>query len=187
MDYWSNLVVKKEITTMSQDQPVEYGRQNLPAAIAAFAALGYLVLFLVITVAASYLAPYEAVPPHLRPLEGTWLRSISDFFSGTPGVLIPALMVVGTSLVLLVRSIKRSGGGPQTRNSLLTRFGVLNLIISISMVLGFQALSLLPIQLAPPPGYGYTLKFIVWSALTIAALLLQQAHSRPCYPAEERT
>lgn len=187
MDYWSNLVVKKEITTMSQDQPVESGRQNLPAAIAAFAALGYLVLFLVITVAASYLAPYEAVPPHLRPLEGTWLRSISDFFSGTPGVLIPALMVVGTSLVLLVRSIKRSGGGPQTRNSLLTRFGVLNLIISISMVLGFQALSLLPIQLAPPPGYGYTLKFIVWSALTIAALLLQQAHSRPCYPAEERT
>lgn len=160
---------------MSQNQPVESGRQNLTFAIAAFAALCYLVLFLVITVAAFYLAPYEAVPPHLRPLEGTWLRSINDFFSGTPGVLVPALMVVGTSLVLLVRSLRRSGGGLQTRNSLLMRFGVLNLIISLVMVLGFQVLSLLPIQLTPPPGYGYTLKFIVWSALTIAALLLQQA------------
>ncbi|MFZ2487302.1 MAG: hypothetical protein WAZ19_04195 [Anaerolineae bacterium] len=175
MDYWHNLVVKEEITTMSQNQPVESGRQNLTAVIAAFAALCYLVLFLVITVAAFYLAPYEAVPPQLRPPEGTWQRGINDFFSGTPGVLTPALLVVGTSLVLLFGGLRRSGGDPRAKTSLLTKFGVLNLIISIGMVLGFQVLSLLPAQLTASGGYNQTLKFIVWSVLIIAVLLIQQA------------
>lgn len=72
-------------------------------------ALGLLVIVLVLTWAALFwavqiatwgLAPYDTVPPAQRPALGTRERSLNDFFESSPGSELPAVLIVGMSVVL---------------------------------------------------------------------------------------
>jgi hypothetical protein len=143
----------------------------------ALALLGcsYLMLFLMAVLSSWYFAPYSDLPPQLMPPPGAWQRTINDLFSGPLGSWTLPIVVVGTSMILLWRAFKNCGNDPDARFRLAVKFGLLNVVGSSAILLGLPVMGSLPIELAPAPGFGFTLKFIVWDLLIIIALLVLQA------------
>ncbi len=50
-----------------------------------------------------WLSPWDVVP--VRPPQGTWERSLNDFFQSFPGNLVPDLLVVVSSIVVFLRRL----------------------------------------------------------------------------------
>jgi hypothetical protein len=160
------------------EQTVESNHQKVIArTVMALALLGcsYLMLFLMAVLSSWYFAPYSDLPPQLMPPPGAWQRTINDLFSGPLGSWTLPIVVVGTSMILLWRAFKNCGNDPDARFRLAVKFGLLNVVGSSAILLGLPVMGSLPIELAPAPGFGFTLKFIVWDLLIIIALLVLQA------------
>ncbi|MBL1131567.1 MAG: hypothetical protein D8M54_24165 [Chloroflexi bacterium] len=76
-----------------------------------------------------WLAPWDTRP--FRPPEGTWERTVNDFFEGSPGSLLPASLIVTMSLAsYLYGKVKKQSDGV----NLTWVFAILNLLFIILIV-----------------------------------------------------
>lgn len=114
-----------------------------------------------------------------RPPKGSWEREVNDFFEGSPGSRLPALLAVAASAGLLLLRIRREG----RRGSLAWTFAGMNLVfVGADLVLGFVAmlvpgLWLPPAHSSPDTGYHRTWPAILVSGALLAALLAAQARA----------
>lgn len=139
----------------------------------------WLVLFWLVEFDTDLLAPYDTTPLANRPPWGTWQRDLSDFFQDPPGSVIPALLIVGISIVLLVIALGRTPGSFNVRIRLLLSFALSNLVIVAAMFFSGFVVADLPLEIAPYPGYGWTLKFLVPDILLLALLFALQGWDIP--------
>jgi hypothetical protein len=136
--------------------------------------LSWLFLFLGITMSSWDFIPYEAIPPEKRPAMG-WERTLNDFLEQSS-----VLPIVSGGLVVLSILLFRQGWvNPRMKNqkekeSLIGMFALSNLICVVLLVVLIPIVAFLPLQLTPPPGYGYTIKFILKDVLLIGGLIAYQ-------------
>ena len=141
----------------------------------------WLVLFWLVEFETELLAPYDTTPLENRPPRGTWQRDLSDFFQVPPGSVIPASLIVGISMVLLVIALGRAPapGSFNLRIHLLLSFALSNLVIAAAMFFSGFVVADLPLEIAPYPGYGWTLKFLAPDILLLALLFALQGRGIP--------
>jgi len=130
-------------------------------------------------IAAWSLAPYDTTPLADRPPRGTWQRDLSDFFQVPPGSVIPALLSVGISVVLAIIALRRIPDSSNVRTQLMLGFALSNIVVVAAMFLGNFLVADLPLEIAPYPGYGWTLKFLAKDILLLALLFALQACGIP--------
>lgn len=125
------------------------------------------------------LAPYDTTPLELRPVRGAWERDVSDFFQAPPGSTLVGVLIVGLSVVLCAVAMRRVSSSPGVRARLMTGFAFSNLIIGSAVFLSVFVVGMLPLEAAPYPGYGWTIKFLVPEMLLLVVLYVLQAHTIP--------
>lgn len=144
-----------------------------------FLVFSWLALFWLVELDTDLLAPYDTTPLDHRPPRGTWQRDLSDFFQVPPGSVIPASLSIGISMVLLIITLGRTPGQFNVRIRLLLSFALSNLVIVAAMFFSGFVVADLALELAPYPGYGWTLKFLVPDILLVALLFALQAWGIP--------
>lgn len=135
----------------------------------------WLALFAMVTAATSGLTPYDTTPFELRPERGTWAREINDFFLSGAARFVPAILVVGTGMSLFVRTWSRTPAMAHLRMKWTVWFSAMNLIAVITMSLNVFAVAELPLELAPYPGFGWTIKFLAADFCILGLLFYWQA------------
>ncbi len=143
---------------------------GVPALILLFT---WWMLFGGVQIATWSLMPYDGTLAERHPPLGTLERSLNDFFESPPGSNLPAALVVGTSIILLVVALLRIPGRSGERAKLVLGFAAMNFIVSIGMFVCI--LADLPLNLTPYPGYGWTLKFLIPQSLCLVLLFAFQA------------
>ena len=123
------------------------------------------------------LAPFDTTPVELRPAPGTWQREVSDFFTEPPGNAILPVLVVGSSAVLFLAALFRAPASAAARARLAFRFLESNLLVAGAIVLSIYMFGALPLELAPYPGYGWTVKFLVPQTVLLLSLFVLQGRS----------
>ena len=130
------------------------------------------------------LAPYDTTPLEWRPTPGSWEREVSDFFQAPPGSTLVGILIVGISVALFVIALRQVGRSTGVHARLMATFAFSNLIIGGAVFLSGFVVADLPLEAAPYPGYGWTIKFLVPELLLLAVLYVLQAHSIPkCWAA----
>ncbi len=119
------------------------------------------------------LAPYDSTLLEHHPPLGTWQRSMNDFFESPPGSYLPSTLVVGASVLLVVVALYRATGTSFECAKMILAFAASNILGSIALFLVFFAD--LPLNLTPPPGYGWTIKFLMPQFVLLVLLFLFQA------------
>ena len=109
---------------------------------------------------------------------------MSDFFAGPPGSVVLPVLVVGSSVALFLAAFFRKPASAAARARLALRFLVSNLLVAGAIVVSIHVLGALPLELAPYPGYGWTVKFLVpQAALLLLLFALQGRFVRTLSPA----
>lgn len=143
-------------------------------------AASWLLLLGVVRVALWDFIPLEAVPPHLHPLG--WQRDLHDFitYSGV-STWLPLVIVAG-SIALFAWGYRRARHDPQAAGRLIQHFTLASALAVIALQAGTVIVAFLPLHLAPPPSYGYAIKFMVKDIVVLALLGWYQSvaarHSR---------
>lgn len=155
--------------------------------IVSYSILGgtWLVIFMMIAaVTEGGLAPWDTT--RFRPSLGSWERMLNDFFEGGLGSILPAIIIVGLSVLLYYFSHKNSS----TARSLLTWgfvfWNVLFIVLSSNAVVMATNLnnSFLPQSPVMDMGYHRT-----WPALAItvsSSLFLLCVHFVTAYVAKHK-
>jgi hypothetical protein len=121
------------------------------------------------------LAPYDTTPLDLRPPLGSWQRAASDFFQAPPGRALVVALVVGLSIILCAIALRSISDSPALRARLMLGFALSNVVIGGAIPLSGFVVADLPLELAPYPGYGWTLKFLVPEVALLTLLFGVQA------------
>jgi len=113
-----------------------------------------------------WLSPWDVVP--VRPPQGTWERSLNDFFQSFPGNLVPDLLVVVSSIVVFLRRLVTR----RHWKSLPLMFATTNLVfIALNLL---ASLALWPVINAwlPQPGSSFDAGYHrTWPLILVTALL----------------
>ena len=125
------------------------------------------------------LAPYDTTPLELRPDVGRWERQASDFFGSPPGNYLVGAVVVGISVALFAFAWRQAKRSADERARIVAAFFLSNLIVGGAALASGFVMASLPLELAPYPGYGWTVKFLAPEMLLLAVLLALQAFVIP--------
>lgn len=163
-------------------------KRSFQGIVLAMAILGLLaswaILFAITDMVTWSLAPFDTTPVEKRPAPGTWQREVSDFFAEPPGSAILPVLVVGSSAILFLAALFRRHAPATARARLAFRFLESNLLIAGAIILSIYVFGALPLELAPYPGYGWTIKFLVpQTVLLILMFVLQGRYLRTLSPA----
>ncbi|MBX3059642.1 MAG: hypothetical protein KF770_24585 [Anaerolineae bacterium] len=118
-----------------------------------------------------WLAPWDTRP--FRPPEGTWERTVNDFFEGSPGSLLPASLIVTMSIAAyLYGKVKK-----QSEDANLTwGFAILNLLFIVLIVPLSAWARQLPYKWLPQSSstmnFGYQFTWLAITTITIMAITL---------------
>ena len=85
------------------------------------------------------------------------------------------MFVVGISIALLAIAFSRTPNSFIARLQLALSFALSNLITVTAMFLSIFIVADLPLEIAPYPGYGWTIKFLIPEILLLALLVTLQA------------
>jgi len=140
--------------------------------------ISWAVLVGAVSMATWGLAPYDTTPLTLRPPQGSWQREVSDFFQSPPGSIIPPVAVTAASIMLLGIALRRIAGTPAAPKLALS-FALTNTLAAIGMSFSTFIVADLPLELAPYPGYGWTVKFLIPDALMLMLLFVVQGRMIP--------
>lgn len=163
-------------------------KRSFQGIVLAMAILGLLaswaILFAITDMVTWSLAPFDTTPVEKRPAPGTWQREVSDFFAEPPGSAVLPVLVVGSSAILFLAALFRRHAPATARARLAFRFLESNLLIAGAIILSIYVFGALPLELAPYPGYGWTIKFLVpQTVLLILMFVLQGRYLRTLSPA----
>jgi hypothetical protein len=113
------------------------------------------------------LNPYDAVRPQLIPQSG-WEYDLYNFFvlSDARSWILFTLPLLGILWFAWLYAQNRQS--PVTTTALIRRFTIANVVCVVAMGVLGMIVAFLPLHLAPPPGYGYALKFIVKDGVVLA-------------------
>ena len=129
------------------------------------------------------LAPYDTTPPELRPPQGTWQRDLSDAFQYSVGNKMLAALLVGLNLALFLLALRRMPKSPGEWIRLMIGFALANLAVAIGVTASVSVMGSLPVEPAPYPGYGWTVKFLIPELVLLGLWIMLQARSIPRWTA----
>ncbi len=125
------------------------------------------------------LAPYDTTPLDRRPPQGTWQRDVSDFFQYSVGSKMLAAILVGLSLALFLLALRKMPNSSGGWMGLLIGFALSNFAIAAGVTMSGFVMAILPVELTPYPGYGWTVKFLVPEVFLLGLWIMLQAHAIP--------
>ena len=125
------------------------------------------------------LAPYDSTPLELRPPIGTWPRDVSDFFQYAVGSKMLTAILVGFSLALFLLAVRKMSPSPGGWVRLMLGFALVNFVLVPGMTVSGFAMGSLPLELAPYPGYGWTVKFLMPELFLLGLWILFQIRAIP--------
>ncbi len=150
---------------------------SLAPCVILLAATWYFLFIVIAAMTESLLAPWDLVYVGDRPPLGDWNRAVSDYFEGSPGSLLPSVIVVASSAALFVSRARRVA----QRDRLAAVFAAMNLLsLPLSLVLmnlgyGLSYLVFPQPQVPFDVGFHRTAFPAAAVALAFAALLVAQS------------
>lgn len=133
------------------------------------------------------LAPYDTTPLELRPPQGTWQRDLSDTFQYSVGNKMLAVILVGLDLALFLLALRRMPKSPGEWIRLMIGFALTNLAVAIGVTASVFVMGSLPVELAPYPGYGWAVKFLIPELALLGLWIMLQARSIPRWILPQRS